>query len=155
MRLWIDGDSLPRDLRAFLLRRAGSSRGNRKFPEMSFVSAKKLPDIPPGLSRVVEAGPDAADSLIEAEAVLGDLVVTRDTALAERLAHRGIAVINDRGDIFTKENAAERRSLRDAALQLRSLGLAPPSPRGFSRTARELKRFADSLDKLLSRPEGL
>ncbi len=81
--------------------------------------------------------------------------MTRDTALAERLAHRGIAVINDRGDIFTKENAAERRSLRDAALQLRSLGLAPPSPRGFSRTARELKRFADSLDKLLSRLEGL
>lgn len=153
MKLWIDGDSLPRDLRAFLLRRAGSSRGGGKFPELLFVSAKRLPDIPPELSRLVEAGPDAVDRFIEAGAVQSDLVVTRDTALAERLADRGIYVLNDRGDVFTSENAAERRSLRDAALQLRNLGLAPPSPKGSQRTARELKSFADSLDRLLSKIE--
>lgn len=155
MKLWIDGDSLPRDLRALLLRRAGWGQHKRKFPELCFVSAKKLPEIPPELCRIVEAGPDAADRHIEAEAVLGDLVVTRDITLAERLADRGIAVINDRGDIFTSENAAERRSLRDAALQLRNLGLAPPSPKGSTRGARELKQFADSLEKLLSRLERL
>ncbi len=153
MKLWIDGDSLPKDLRAFLLRRASSPRGRGKFPELIFVSAKRLPDVPPELSRIVEAGPDAADSLIEAEAAFGDLVVTRDTALAERLSLREISVINDRGLVFTSENAAERRSLRDAALQLRTLGLAPPSPRGSQRGARELKSFADSLDRLLSKME--
>lgn len=153
MRLWIDGDSLPKDLRAFLLRRAGGSRGSGKFPELVFVSAKRLPDIPSALSRIAEAGPDAADSLIEAEAAPGDLVVTRDIVFAERLALLGIAVINDRGELFTRENAAERRSMRDAALQLRTLGLAPPSPKGSQRTARELKSFADSLDRLLSKIE--
>ncbi|MDX9784126.1 MAG: DUF188 domain-containing protein [Spirochaetia bacterium] len=151
MTLWIDGDSLPRDLRALLLRRAGSSRQDRPFPELRFVSARKLPEVPPELCRIVQAGPDAADRFIEAEAALGDLVVTRDTALAERLADRGIYAINDRGDVFTNENAAERRSLRDATLQLRNLGLAPPSPRGSTRGPRELKRFADSLEALLTR----
>ena len=79
-----------------------------------------------------------------------DLVVTRDIPLAERVAGRGVAALNDRGDLFTAENAAERRSLRDRMADLRAAGLAPESPRASARTARDAKKFADALDRAIT-----
>lgn len=141
MTIWADADSLPRDVRDILLRRGGAR----------FVASKRIPGLPPEAFVLVEQGPDAADAHIEESASPGDLVVTRDIPLAERLAERGIAVINDSGAVYTAENAAERRSLRDRMAELRNLGLAPESPRGSSRGPRETKRFADALDRTLSK----
>ena len=142
MTIWVDGDSAPRDIRPILVRRSAS------LP-VRFVSARKLPDVPPALATLVPAGPDAADLFIEENAALGDLVITRDIPFAERLAEAGIAAINDRGELYTKENASERRSLRDAAEELRFLGIAPASPKGSHRTSKETKQFADGLDRAL------
>jgi len=142
MTIWVDGDSAPRDIRPILVRRCTN------IP-VRFVSARKLPDVPPALAILVPAGPDAADHFIEENAALGDLVVTRDIPFAERLAEAGIVVINDRGEFYSKENASERRSLRDAAAELRFLGMAPSSPKGSHRTAKETKQFADGLDRAL------
>ncbi|HWR12032.1 MAG TPA: DUF188 domain-containing protein [Rectinemataceae bacterium] len=143
MTIWVDGDSAPRDIRPILVRRSAS------IP-VRFVSARKLPDVPPALATLVPAGPDAADLFIEENIALGDLVVTRDIPFAERLAESGIAAINDHGELYTKENASERRSLRDAAAELRFLGMAPSSPKGSHRTAKETKQFADGLDRALA-----
>lgn len=140
MTIWVDGDSAPRDIRPILVRRGAN------IP-VRFVSARKLPDVPPALAILVPAGPDAADHFIEENAALGDLVVTRDIPFAERLAEAGITAINDRGELYTKENASERRSLRDAAEELRFLGIVPSSPKGSHRTAKETKQFADGLDR--------
>ncbi len=142
MTIWVDGDSAPRDIRPILVRRGAN------IP-VRFVSARKLPDVPPALAILVPAGPDAADRYIEENASLGDLVVTRDIPFAERLAEAGITAISDRGELYTKENASERRSLRDAAAELRFLGMAPASPKGSHRTAKETKQFADGLDRAL------
>jgi len=60
-------------------------------------------------------------------------------------------VLNDRGDIFTKETIAERRSIRDAMEALRAGGIAPPSPRANLRTPADAKRFADALERLIVR----
>ncbi|MGB4585635.1 MAG: DUF188 domain-containing protein [Rectinemataceae bacterium] len=143
MTIWVDGDSAPRDIRPILVRR-GTSLSVR------FISMRRLPDLPASLVTLVSAGPDAADRFIEENAALGDLVVTRDIPFAERLAEAGIAVINDRGELFSKDKASERRSLRDAAAELRFQGLAPPSPKGSRRTAKETKQFADGLDRVLA-----
>ena len=151
MKIWIDGDSLPRDIRQILLRRCrpGAALGHEE-PEARFVSARKLPDIPAEFAILVESGPDAADGYIERAAAPGDLVVTRDIPFAERIAGRNIAVINDRGMLFTKDSVAERRSLRDAAEELRFLGIAPASQKGSRRTPQDTKRFADALDRTLT-----
>ena len=143
MTIWVDGDSAPRDIRPILVRRAANMA-------VRFISARRLPDLPASLATLVPAGPDAADRFIEENAALGDLVVTRDIPLAERLAEAGIAVINDRGELFSKNKASERRSLRDAAAELRFQGLVPPSPKGSQRTAKETKQFADGLDRILA-----
>lgn len=151
MRIWVDADSAPRDIRQIILRRGGLG-GNTSGDSASvcFVSARKLPEIPEEMARHVAPGPDSTDSYIEGAARPGDLVITRDLPFAERIAEKGIAVINDKGDLFTAKTVAERRSLRDAATELRLLGIAPPSPRGSRRTAQDTKRFADALDRILA-----
>lgn len=158
MTIWVDADSMPRDVRQLLLRRAEkASRLERPPFGICFVASKMPSDVPGKYAMHAEAGPDSADLLVENAARPGDIVVTRDLPFAERIAMKGIPVINDRGMVFTKENVAERRSLRDAALELRALGIAGESPRSSSRTARDTKLFADSLDRLLAklaRPDG-
>jgi uncharacterized protein YaiI (UPF0178 family) len=148
--IWVDGDSLPRDLRELLLRRKGKELSPGEAVELRFVSGRPLPDIPSVLTVSVEPGPDAADEAILAAALPGDLVVTRDIPLASRAVSKGLACINERGDVFSESTVAERRSLRDAAAELRLLGIAPASPRGNSRTPRDVKRFADALDRTLA-----
>lgn len=151
MKIWVDGDSVPRDIRQLLIRRDSSSGTNVAFPiEVRFVSARKLSEIPAAMAILVEPGADAADRYIENAAVSGDLVVTRDIPFAQRIAEKGIAAINDKGDSFAEDTAAERRSLRDAAEELRFLGLASPLSRISQRTARDTKRFADMLDRTIT-----
>jgi len=157
--IWADGDSLQPELRALVCRRANreaeaarAGGGEPRFRAI-FVAARmpKLGAGPGVEAVVVEGGPDAADDRIVESAAAGDLAVTRDLILAERLAEKGLRVLNDRGSIFTAENARERRSLRDGAAELRALGLAPESPRKSSWGQRELKAFADALDRELAR----
>lgn len=160
MVVWIDGDSVPRDVQSLLTRRAerdvAASKENlitdqsSAAPTIRFVCSKKLTLVPERLCEFVSPGPGAVDSFIESRSKGGDVVVTRDIPLAERLAARGIAVINDRGAAFSKNNVAQRRSERDASLELRNLGLLPPSPKGNTRAARDTKAFADSLDRILT-----
>lgn len=143
MTIWVDGDSAARDIRPILLRRGTSI-------SVRFIASRRIPDLPDSWLTLVPAGPDSVDRFIEENSALGDLVVTRDVPFAERLVESGIAAINDRGELFTKEIIAERRSLRDTAAELRFQGLAPASPKGSHRTAKETKRFADGLDKALT-----
>jgi len=140
--IWVDADSAPRDIRPIILRRSTSIH-------VRFIASRKIPDLPNSMLTLVPEGPDSVDRFIEENSALGDLVITRDIPFAERLVESGIAVINDRGELFTKDNVAERRSLRDTAVELRFQGLVPASPKGSQRTARETKRFADGLDRAL------
>jgi uncharacterized protein len=157
--IWADGDSLQAEIRALVCRRANREAeaalavGREPRYRAIFVAAR-MPSIDrgPGVeAETVEGGPDAADDRIAARARTGDLAVTRDLPLAERLAEMGLRVLNDRGAVFTAENARERRSLRDGAAEFRALGLAPESPRRSAWGRRELKAFADALDRELAR----
>lgn len=143
MTIWVDGDSAPRDIRPILLRRGTS------IP-VRFIASRRIPDLPHSMFTLVPEGPDSVDRFIEENSALGDLVVTRDIPFAERLVESGIAAINDRGELFTKDSVAERRSLRDTAVELRFQGLIPASPKGSQRTAKETKHFADGLDRALA-----
>ncbi len=159
MTIWADGDSLQAEIRSLLCRRANAeaeaAAREAREPRYAavFVAARRPRlDLGPGASLVlVEGGPGAADDRIADLAAPGDLAVTRDLPLAERLAEAGLVVLNDRGETFDAGSARERRSIRDRAAELRSLGLAPESPRARSWGPRELKAFADAFDRALSR----
>jgi hypothetical protein len=102
----------------------------------------------PGVQAVqVEAGEDAADRYIRDRVEPQDLVVTRDLPFAEALTERGLTVLNDQGDVYTAENIAERRSIRDFMYEYKQTAGAPPRSRG----PRELQAFANAFDRELTK----
>ena len=166
MTVWADGDSLQADIRRLICRRANreavdaAASGRPARFHAVFVAARMPPlDLGPGVEAIdvtkgldgKAAGDGLADDRMAASAEPGDLAVTRDLPLAERLAEKGLRVLNDRGEVFTSGDARERRSLRDRAVELRALGLAPESPRRPAWGAREMKAFADALDRELAK----
>jgi uncharacterized protein YaiI (UPF0178 family) len=158
--IWADADSLQAELRSLVCRRAkgeaasAAAQARQARFTAVFVAVRMPPlELGPGVETILVSGvgEGAADDRLALLAQPGDLAVTRDLPLAERLAEKGLRVLNDRGQVFTADNARERRSLRDRAAELRSLGLAPESPRRSSWGKRELKAFADALDRELAR----
>ena len=91
----------------------------------------------------------AADNRIVELACPGDLVLTRDLPLAERLVLAGVTVLDDRGRVFTKENISSLRSLRDFVVGLAENGYE--TERTLSYSKKDVKTLANSLDKELSR----
>ena len=115
-----------------------------------FAANRPIPgDVQMELCPVVDG---AADDRIVALARPGDLVLTRDLPLAERLVDAGVTVLDDRGRVFTKENIKERRSIRDFVVGLAENGLDTERTASYGR--KELNAFANSLDRELTRLQG-
>jgi uncharacterized protein len=145
--LWADADSLPAEVRRVIALRVAKelARGKR------FVANRPIPLMREAGVRFVqvEAGPGKADDYIAGRIKPGDLVITRDIPLAERaLTVSGVAAINHRGDRFSSDSVAERRSVRDAMLELRLAGLVQSGKGQFG--PRELKAFADGFDRVVA-----
>jgi len=154
MQILVDSDSCPRAAREMLLRfsaRLGIKSifaANRPIPgiEVSPENGKTA------LMEICPKSEGAADNRIVELAMPGDLAVTRDLPLAERLVDAGLTVMDDRGRLFTKENIRELRSLRDFTVGLAQNGL------DFERTAsygkKDVSALANSLDRELSKVKG-
>jgi len=173
--LWADADSLPREVKDLIGRRAGSSGGNLPIRAV-FVANRPMP-LPPGknlqavivgpagasarpgsspvssppngFSGATQMVPDNADDYIMSAAIPGDILVTRDIPLAARALAKGVVALNDRGDLWTADGLRERLSVRDHMAALRELGVAPPSPKSRGFGPKEIKAFADALDKAI------
>ena len=145
IRVWVDADSMPRQVRTLLCRWA-----ERGVIDVVFC-ANRPQATPEGCNEhvsVQHVTEGSVDDRIVDRLAPGDAVVTRDIRLAERVLHRGGRAINDRGTVFDPAGIAERRSLRDAAAAIRAAGLETmPRTRGYS--AQHKKAFADAFDKLL------
>ncbi|GAB1455311.1 YaiI/YqxD family protein [Spirochaetota bacterium] len=167
MTIWADADSLPREVKDLIGRRAGSS--NSTFPIRAvFVANRPLP-LPPGKNlQAVIVGPagasviahgakgastatdwDNADDYIMAAAVPGDILVTRDIPLAARAVSQGLVALNDRGTLWSSDSVRERVSVRDHMTSLRERGIAPASSRSRGFGPKDVKAFADALDKAI------
>jgi uncharacterized protein len=147
MRIWIDADAAPRDVKDIV---AGAAK--RLKLETLLVANQRL-YVPPGnpfLSSVrVEGGPDVADQYIVDHAAPGDLAITADIPLAAALVEKQVLVIDPVGGEFTPENVGERLSIRDFMDGLRSTGVETGGPP--PRTDREKRLFAGTLDRVLTR----
>ena len=146
MKLLVDADSCPKEARELALRTA-----LRRGLGAVFAANRPIPGIGGNgiIMEICPPGENSADNRLVELAEGGDLAVSRDVPLAKRLLEKGVPVIDDRGRVFTAENIGERLSLRNFTVGLADNGL------DFERTAaygkRELKHFADSLDRLLTR----
>ena len=115
-----------------------------------FAANRPIPGLPKtALMEICPAGEGEADKRITTLARPGDLVLTRDLPLAEQLVDSGIAVMDDRGRVFTKENIRQLRSLRDFMVGLAENGLGTERTTTYGRN--ELNSLANSLDKEISK----
>lgn len=147
MRIWIDADAAPKDVKELVFRSA------RRLSIETILVANRRLQTPPGnplISAVqVDGGADVADQYIASHAAPGDLVVTQDVPLAALLVPRDIAVIDVRGEEHTAETVGERLSVRDFMEQARLAGVVTGGPPPFD--ARAKQAFAAALDRVLSR----
>ena len=145
-QIWVDGDALPREVRAILVRAS-----ERRGVQIRFAANR----IPHGLSSrlittyVVPVADDAADDLIAERCRSGDLVVTADIPLAARAIEKKALVLQPRGRYLDEESIAESLSYRDFSEQLRSAGIETGGPRPMA--GKDVTAFANALDRWLTR----
>ncbi len=98
---------------------------------------------------IVEAGPDVADDWIAEHVKPGDVVVTNDIPLAERVLRAGAAALTPAGKPFTENSIGSAIAQRALMEQLRSTGDIYGGPRPFDRNDRSA--FLQSLDQIVSK----
>jgi uncharacterized protein YaiI (UPF0178 family) len=147
VKLWIDADAAPRDVKEIVFRAA-----ERLTMHTVLVANQRLP-LPPGHAFVtavrVDGGPDVADRYIANLAEPGDVAVTADIPLAAILVANGVLVLDPRGVEYTSENIGERITVRDFMEGLRGAGVETGGPKAYG--AREKHAFASALDRILTR----
>ena len=147
MKLWLDADAAPRDVKEVCYRAC-----DRLAIETILVANQRL-QLPlgyPHLSAVrVDGGPDVADRYIAEHAVAGDVAVTADIPLAALLVPRGVVVIDPRGDEYTMESIGERLSVRNFMDGLRGAGVETGGSAMYG--PKDKQRFANALDRALTR----
>jgi uncharacterized protein len=145
MRIYVDADAFPNAVKNVVFRaveRVGIplvlvTCQPFRIPESEWISME-----------VVADGPDHADDWIAEAAAPGDLVITADIPLADRVVDRGALALDPRGTLYTAENVKERLATRDLLDELRGsddrIGGGPPP---FHK--KDVHAFASQLTRLL------
>ena len=147
MKLWLDADAAPRDVKEVCYRAS-----DRLKLETILVANQRL-QLPLGYLHLtavrVDGGPDVADRYIAEHAEAGDVAVTADIPLAAILVPNGVVVIDPRGGEYTIETIGERLSVRNFMDGLRGAGVETGGHAAWG--AREKQAFSNALDRALTR----
>jgi uncharacterized protein len=146
MQILVDSDAMPAVVKEILYR-----AGERFRIPVILVANQRLAVIRSRYIKtiMVPAGADAADDRIVELVEAGDLVITADIPLADRVVAKGAYAINPRGELYTEENIKDRLATRDLLTELRSGGEITGGPSAFNQKDRRV--FADQVDRFLTR----
>lgn len=146
VRLWVDADACPREVKELIFRAAE----RLQVPTVLVANARLT--LPSGLRSVttvqVPGGFNVADAYIAREAGKGDVAITADVPLAAQLVRKGVEVIDPRGEVYSADSIEERLGLRDFMQEMREAGVATFGPRPFD--ARAKQQLANALDRILT-----
>ena len=146
MKIWVDADAAPRDVKEIVLRAA------KRLQIPTVLVANKRLATPPDNALVtavwVQGGPDVADRHIAEHAEPNDIAITADIPLAAILVEKGLLVLDPRGEQYTQDNVRERLSIRDFMDSVRGSGVETGGAKPFD--ARAKQAFAASLDRILA-----
>jgi len=145
MKIWVDADACPVVIKEILYKAAERAQlklilvANKTFriPKSSFITMVH-----------VRQGLDVADNEIVNKLESGDLVITSDIPLADRVIELGGVALNPRGQVYTEENIKERLSARNFLDSLRSTGVETGGPSALS--PRDRQAFANRLDHMIT-----
>jgi uncharacterized protein YaiI (UPF0178 family) len=144
LKIYIDGDALPNLLKPILL------RSIERLEMETFVIANKKIDI--GFSKnvsyiIVDAGADEADDKIVELLRAGDLVITADIPLADRVISSGAHAIDHRGELYSVDNIKHLLAMRNLMALIRESGETTSGPKPFSQ--KDAQMFANQLNSFL------
>ncbi len=173
IELWIDSDSVPKNLRSIILKAA-----TRLDIPAFFVADRALSDIELFIQEdtfrkrqalrangeadksvlrnckskismiVVESGPNSADDYIVANSHIPALCITHDIPLAFRMLDKGACAIDDSGESFTFQNINVRLQDRLVNEKLREMGVFADCK--SKKKESSFSAFANNLDRTLT-----
>ncbi len=144
MRIFIDADACPVKDETY--------RVAARYGLLTTVVSNSFIAIPPSklIERmIVDAGPDVADDWIAERTEPGDIVVTNDIPLADRVLKTDATAIAPNGRLFTLDSIGSALAQRSIMEHIRSTGEITGGPRPFSPSDRS--RFLQALDEAVNR----
>ena len=144
--LYIDGDAFPNLLKPIVLRAI-----NRLSIQTYVIANKK---IVVGASEfikdiVVDQGADEADHKIVEMVEAGDLVITADIPLADRVISKNAHAIDHRGELYSVDNIKQYLAMRNLMESIRESGEMTKGPKAF--TQKDAHHFANQLNAFLGK----
>jgi len=146
MQIWIDADACPKQVKLVLFRAAERMQITTTLVANHPVSAPRSRVI---AFRQVPLGFDVADQVILDSLQMGDLVITADVPLADKVLAQGANALNPRGTFYTHQNIKDHLARRDMREELRGLGEATGGPNPLGK--KDVRVFANALDSFLAR----
>jgi uncharacterized protein YaiI (UPF0178 family) len=146
MTLYIDGDAFPNLLKPIVLRAV------ERLSLPTFVVSNKRISL--GESDhvnyiIVEEGADEADHRIVEMVQPGDLVITADIPLADRVITKKAHAIDHRGELYSVDNIKQYLAMRNLMEEIRESGEATRGPKPFS--PKDAHEFANQLHRFLTK----
>ena len=146
MTLFIDGDAFPNLLKPIVLR----SIERLSLPTKVIANKK----INVGNSKyieyiIVDQGADEADHHIVELCQEGDLVITADIPLADRIITKNAHAIDHRGELYSTENIKQYLAMRDLMESIRESGEMTGGPKAFGQ--KDAHAFANQLNAFLAK----
>ncbi len=144
--LYIDGDAFPNLLKPIVLR----SIERLQIP--TFVMANKKINIgesPLITYIIVEQGADEADHKIVEMVDAGDLVITADIPLADRVISKEAHAIDHRGELYSVDNIKQYLAMRNLMESIRESGEMTKGPKAFG--PKDAHEFANQLHRFLTK----
>jgi uncharacterized protein len=143
--IWIDADACPRAIKELIFKVS-----NRLNISVILVanSYQTIPQSNLIKLVIVDKGFDAADQHIIDLVEIHDIVITADIPLAAKVLKKKAKALNPRGEIYNENTIGSILSMRDFMKEFYDAGSVTGGPAPFG--PKDIKQFADSLNKLVS-----
>lgn len=146
VQIWVDADACPVVIKQILFRAS-----KRTGMPVTLVANQPLqvPRQPQIQALQVASGFDVADNEIVRRMAPGDLVITADIPLAAEVIEQGGQALNPRGEMYSADDIAAKRTMRDFMDTLRASGIHGAGPSALG--DKERQAFANALDRWLAK----
>ena len=141
MTLFIDADAFPNLLKPIV------SKAIERLQLKTYVISNKKVKI--ATSKyieyiIVEQGADEADNHIVEMVKIGDLVITADIPLADRIITQNAHAIDHRGELYSVENIKQYLTMRNFMQEMRDAGEITGGPKAFG--VKDAQNFANQFN---------
>ncbi len=142
--IYVDGDAFPNLLKPILL------RSIERLKIKTYVIANKKINIGESCHVeyiIVDTLADEADNKIVEMLEEGDLVITADIPLADRVIEKNAHAIDHRGELYSVDNIKQYLAMRNLMESIRESGEMTNGPKPFSQ--KDAQMFANQLNSFL------